>query len=84
METENTLPVETTVEVTEPLTLAPYEATEPPAETVESTTAATVAVIDYTPVIQDSTNVLANIILCGALMIVGVLLAFKLWEVPHK
>lgn len=83
METESTVPVESTEDATEAVTLAPYESTEPPSETVESTTAATVAVVDYTPVIQDATNVLANVILCGALMIVGVLLAFKFWGV-HK
>lgn len=50
---------------------------------MESDTVSVVAV-DYTPVIYDATSVLATVILAGALMIVGCLMAFRLWEVPHK
>ena len=40
----------------------------------------TVEVVDYRATITESTSVLANIILCAALMIVGVLVAFRFWE----
>ena len=53
------------------------------AEALEGDTVSVVAV-DYTPVIYDATSVLATVILAGALMIVGCLMAFRLWEVPHK
>ena len=76
-------PVEEATEYVELVTDAPGEVTEPTAETVESETTAVVAV-DYTPVIWDATSVLASVILAGALMVVGCLIAFKLWEVPHK
>lgn len=52
-------------------------------EALEGDTVSVVAV-DYTPMIYDATSVLATVILAGALMIVGCLMAFKLWEVPHK
>ena len=84
-------------EVTEPTAPAseaaapePLDATEPeevtaPTEVVtepEATEAYTT--VDYTPVIHDAVNALANIQLAGALLIAGVLIAFKFWEVPHK
>jgi len=54
-------------------------------EVTESTEATeTVVIVDYTPVIMDATSSLANIILCGALMIVGVLCAFQFWEVKLR
>ena len=52
-------------------------------QTLESSTVS-VEPIDYTPVIYDATSVLASVILAGALMIVGCLMGFKIWEVPHK
>ena len=53
-----------------------------PVEVDGETTA--VVSVDYTPVIYDATNVLANIYLAGALMIVGCLIALKFWGVDHK
>ena len=49
-------------------------------ETVPETTVTVIEVIDYTPVIGDATSVVANIILCGALMIVGTLTGIRLWR----
>lgn len=55
-----------------PNDLDPEETTETIAEVVE--------VIDYTPAIGEATSIIANIILCGALMIVGVLTGIRLWR----
>lgn len=59
------------------------ESTEPVTETTESTTVP-VDAVDYTPVIWDATSVICSVILAGALLVVGCLMGFKLWEVPHK
>lgn len=59
------------------------ETTEPAPTVMEEYTSSTV-LIDYTPVIYDATSTLANVILASALMICGLLMAFKLWEVSHK
>jgi hypothetical protein len=50
-----------------------------PEETIPETTEA-VVILEYTPVIAESTSIIANIILCGALMIVGVLVGIRLWR----
>ena len=55
-----------------PNDLDPEETTETIAEVVE--------VIDYTPAIGEATSIIANIILCGALMIVGALCGIRLWR----
>lgn len=62
------------VETTEPIVI---ETTEP--EETESTEAL-VLVEEFTPIIAESTSLLANVILCGALMIVGVLVGIRLWR----
>lgn len=62
------------------------EVTYPP-ETVPETTAATepvyqqITVIDYTPLIYDSTSDLANVFLFGCCLIAGVICAIRLWGV---
>lgn len=80
-----------TVEQTEPTdpTEAPGESTGEtvPVETIPSETfweetipeATEVVAVDYTQPIADSTCVLANVILCAALIIVGFFSAVKFW-----
>ena len=55
-----------------------YEETEPE-ETIPETTE-TAVILEYAPVIAESTSIVANFILCGALMIVGVLVGIRLWR----
>ena len=72
--------------VTEPSVFEPTEYFYPEEifnevyETEPAATEETVEVIDYTPVIAESTCILANIILCGALMVVGVLCGIRFWR----
>lgn len=49
-------------------------------ETVLATTEAVVEVIDYTPALAEATSIIANIILCGCLMIVGTLCGIRFWR----
>lgn len=62
------------VQTSEPIVV---ETTEP--KETESTEAI-VLVEEFTPIIAESTSLLANVILCGALMIVGVLVGIRLWR----
>lgn len=49
-----------------------------PESQVEETTG--VVMIDYTPIIAEQTSIVVNVILCGALMVVGVLCGIRLWR----
>lgn len=73
--------VETTV-VTEPEETEEYFETLEPEETMEvtETTEVVVELEPYIPAIAEATSVVANIILCGALMIVGALCGIRLWR----
>lgn len=77
----------TDVEVTEEIDVTEVTEAQSEPEVTEETSVETTSeavAIDYTPVIYDAVSVLASVILAGALMIVGCLMAFKLWEVPYK
>lgn len=94
-ETEpSTVPEETTVETTvdAPGDFIPdvtdvqddyYWDTVPGDADTEETTetvAEVVEVIDYMPAFAEATTIIANIILCGCLMIVGALCGIRLWR----
>lgn len=85
---------ETTVPVTTEPETAPTETVETVGEILESVpeetpgyteateateTTAVVEVVDYTPIIENSTGILVNVILCAALIVVGFLAAIKFW-----
>lgn len=89
---ETTIPETTgsdTMETVPPETIP----TEDPAETetvpdatweyledMETTETTAVVQVEFIPVVAESTNILSNVILCAALMIVGVLCGIRLWR----
>ena len=74
---------EQTLETEETFEISLDDYVEHSAEALESYSVS-VEPVDYTPVIYDAVSTLATVILAGALMIVGCLMGFKIWEVPHK
>lgn len=75
--TEETEPSETVAPETLPQVILDYIAETEPTETTETNEIIMDDLVDLT---AESTSILANIILCGALMIVGVLCGIRFWR----
>lgn len=75
--TEATEPAETVAPETLPQVILDYIAETEPTETTETNEILMDDLVDLT---AESTSILANIILCGALMIVGVLCGIRFWR----